>query len=140
MLRKATITKEELKSWCSNTRVESSEDQELLDNYESWCTKNSVFGQLKELKKEALGENDPKWDTNVSSYLQSGNENKKLTDDNGNAKSDHTLKDKKELIDWCKRNLTTLYKQGSATTEAYIQWCTKDIANAEATPTPASEA
>ncbi|AEG72468.1 hypothetical protein HF1_01470 [Mycoplasma haemofelis str. Langford 1] len=123
------VTKDSLKVWCSKTKIENSEEG-LLENYESWCTKNSNFGQLATLKKIALEEGDSQWDENVKKYPNKGdtsNTNYKLTDEKGTVKSEYTLKDKNELIDWCNKNLRSLYKENSPTTQAYMQWCVKEV-------------
>ncbi|AEW45003.2 hypothetical protein MHC_00685 [Mycoplasma haemocanis str. Illinois] len=125
----ATITKDSLKNWCSKAKVENAEEG-LLENYESWCTKNSNFGQLAALKKVILEEGDSKWDENVTNYSQSGKP--KLIDESGQEKSE-SLKDKGELMSWCNKNLRSLYKKDSPSTKAYMEWCVKD-ANDSSSP------
>ncbi|CBY92194.1 hypothetical protein HF1_01860 [Mycoplasma haemofelis str. Langford 1] len=134
------LTKEELKDWCSKNKTESSDDEGLLEDYESWCTKASNFGQLKTLNKEALGEGDSQtWETNFSNYKSSANTDNRITDASGAAKNDSNLSNKEELINWCNGNARSLYQAESATSKAYVKWCTKDTKTA-VSPTPASEA
>ncbi|AEW45028.1 hypothetical protein MHC_00810 [Mycoplasma haemocanis str. Illinois] len=121
------LTKEDLKNWCSKKKVQSSDDEELLEDWESWCTKTSNFGQLKTLKKEELDEDDSQaWETNFNNYKSQANENNRITDSSGSSKKDNTLQNKEELIEWCNVNTRSLYKEDSSATKAYIQWCTKN--------------